>query len=137
MYRDSNGAWLDRHGRKMVRWCIIKGVKRRQVVCYVMAATRIAALKAARSNGIPLDKTATTCLENSLLESVVLENELKGLAARTVLATRDFCGDERQALRDFCAKNGIKLTNDFSRSVFSIVEEKWKKCQIQAGVLNK
>lgn len=135
MFRDKDGRWRDRHGRVMVRWCIIEGQKHRKLVCYCAAATAPAALKAALSIGIPLDKkTATAVLENSLLETVVLENENKNRAARAVLNTRDFCGDERQALKDFCAENSVELTEDFQRSVFSIVETTWKQSQFKAGV---
>ena len=135
MLKDKEGRWRDRHGRVMVRWCIIEGQKPRKLVCYCAAATAPAALKAALSIGIPLDKkTATAVLENSLLEAVVLENENKNRAARAVLNTRDFCGDERQALKDFCSENSVELTEDFQRSVFSIVEATWKQSQNKAGV---
>ena len=131
MLRDKEGRWRDRHGRVMVRWCIIEGQKHRKLVCYCAAATAPAAL----SIGIPLDKkTATAVLESSLLEAVVLENENKNRAAWAVLNTRDFCGDERQALKDFCSENSVELTEDFLRSVFSIVEATWQQSQNKAGV---
>ena len=134
MFQDKEGRWRDRHGRVMVRWCIIEGQKNRNLVCYCAAATAPAALKAARSIGLPLDKTATAVLENSLLEAVVLDNENKNRAARVIINTRDFCGDENKALQDFCSENGIDLTEDFSRSVASLVEAIWKQDRRRAGV---
>ena len=134
MFQDKEGRWRDRHGRVMVRWCIIENQKIRKLVCYCAAATAPAALKAARSIGLPLDKTATAVLENSLLEAVVLENENKNRAARAVVNTRDFFGDEDKALRDFCSENGVDLTEEFSRSVASIVDSIWKQDQRRAGV---
>ena len=135
MFQDKDGKWRDRHGRVMVRWCIIEGQKNRKLVCYCAAATAQAALKAARSIGLPLDKkTASAVLENSLLEGVVLENENINRAARAILNARDFCGDEQKALKDFCSENGIDLTENFQRSVASIVEKTWQQNQLHAGV---
>ncbi len=55
-------------------------------------------------------------------------------AVQTIIQTRDFCGDEREALRDWQSENGIRLTAHQKQQVWEDVEKEWSLCQIQAGV---
>jgi hypothetical protein len=54
-------------------------------------------------------------------------------AAHAVITARDFCGDERQALRDWQDDNG-RLTSDERLQVLDLVETIWADSQRQAGV---
>ena len=54
-------------------------------------------------------------------------------AVQTIIETRDFCGNEREALRDWQHENG-RLTAHQKQQVWDAVEREWSICQIQAGV---
>jgi hypothetical protein len=54
-------------------------------------------------------------------------------AVDTILNTRDFCGDERQALRDVQADRKVKLSSDEVAEVWARVNGTWREHQIAAG----
>lgn len=54
-------------------------------------------------------------------------------AAQEILNTRDCCGDEREALRDYEASNG-RFTADERDRVYDAVENAWRQSQRDAGV---
>ena len=129
----SQGHYRDKLHRRMVRWVITQKKGRASVIiCYCMAATAKAALRAARNNGIQLDKTASAHLENSFLATVVKANDQQESAARLVLQTRDFCGDENKAITDFCLEEGIQLTHDFVNSVMLTANVLWEEDRLKA-----
>lgn len=51
-----------------------------------------------------------------------------------LLDTRDFCGDENEALRQWQTDNGRKLSAAEIISVRRMVETLWRKSQLAAGV---
>ena len=51
----------------------------------------------------------------------------------TLLNTRDFCGNEREALRDWQAEYG-ELTPQETCTVLTAVEMEWNRCRKAAGV---
>ena len=55
-------------------------------------------------------------------------------AAQVILNTRDFCGNEVEALREWQAENR-KLTAGERVQVWQTVERKWRENQIEAGVI--
>jgi hypothetical protein len=57
-------------------------------------------------------------------------------AVEIVLNTRDFCGAERTALKDFAADIGIKLTVQDECKVFDLVNDAWKTSKKDARVYN-
>lgn len=55
-------------------------------------------------------------------------------AARIIINTRDFCGNEREAFRDYCADEGIPYSDaGFKAAVFAANNE-WRNGQKAAGV---
>lgn len=54
-------------------------------------------------------------------------------AVETLISTRDVCGNEREALRDFQADNG-KLTPTEIAAVWQAFESEWNRHQVAAGV---
>lgn len=59
-------------------------------------------------------------------------NELNDLI-ETLISTRDFCGDEQQALKDWQADNR-KLSAKEVMDVWRMFEILWNKNQVSAGV---
>ena len=55
-------------------------------------------------------------------------------AVQTIIEARDFCGDEREALRDWQHENG-RLTTHQKQQVWEAVEREWSICQTEAGVI--
>lgn len=53
-------------------------------------------------------------------------------AVQTILNTRDFCGDEQEALKDWIAENRPLSTQE-RMDVWRMVETVWRKSQIQSG----
>lgn len=53
-------------------------------------------------------------------------------AVETILNTRDFCGNEREALLDWQDENR-RLTPEERTSVWAAVEWHWRKSQVEAG----
>jgi len=62
-------------------------------------------------------------------------NEMNELidCANSIISTRDFCGNERQALRDWQA-DYRKLSSNEIAAVWAIVNNKWADFQKAAGV---
>ena len=56
-------------------------------------------------------------------------------AIQTIIQTRDFCGNESEALRDWEAENG-SLSEHQKAQVWQGVKEEWKLCQLKANVQN-
>ena len=54
-------------------------------------------------------------------------------AVDTIINTRDFCGDERQALRDVESDNRIRFTTEEKQEIWARVNGTWKESQIAAG----
>lgn len=54
-------------------------------------------------------------------------------AVSEILTTRDFCGDEREALRAVESDNGVKFTADERREIWGRVNGTWKESQVAAG----
>ena len=62
------------------------------------------------------------------------------IAVDIALTTRDFCGDEAAAIRDFGRDNGIKNRDDLDRLVRIAIfraNNVWRKHQRAAGVPEK
>jgi len=57
-------------------------------------------------------------------------------AIEAVLATRDFCGDERQAIKDIEGDFVIRFTEIEKRCISRAVELQWKESQSAAGVVH-
>lgn len=61
-------------------------------------------------------------------------------AVRTILATRDFCGNEYSAIVDFCAAHGV-TDRATVRKLYRIARYRanaeWNQCQRDAGVPEK
>lgn len=55
-------------------------------------------------------------------------------AAEVITNTRQFCGNEKEALREWQLENR-KLTTEERSQVWQLVERNWRKDQIDAGVL--
>lgn len=53
-----------------------------------------------------------------------------------ILATRDFCGDERAALRDAQDDFGRRFTESEKRAIADGVRRGWSQSQADAGVTN-
>ena len=67
-----------------------------------------------------------------------MKNEITGnidAAAEAIITTRDFCGSERQAVKDFCADNNIEFSNNFFCLAIDVADQKWAASQIAAGVI--
>ena len=58
-------------------------------------------------------------------------------AAQTLLTTRDFCGNEREAFIDWCADNGITPTSAVYSFVCFEVARQWRVNQRAANVPEK
>ena len=56
-------------------------------------------------------------------------------AAEVILTTRDFCGNEREAVQDYCFDNNILFSEEFFCSAIDIADQKWAADQIAAGVM--
>jgi len=56
-------------------------------------------------------------------------------AIQTMIQTRDFCGNEAEALRDWEAENGT-LSEHQRAQVWQGVKEEWKLWQLKANVQN-
>lgn len=56
-------------------------------------------------------------------------------AAEVVLTTRDFCGNEREAVQDYCFDNNIVFSEEFFCSAIDLADQKWAESQIAAGVI--
>ncbi len=56
-------------------------------------------------------------------------------AAEAIITTRDFCGNERQAVRDYCSDNNIEFSNNFFCSAIDVADQNWAASQIAAGVM--
>lgn len=54
-----------------------------------------------------------------------------------VLNTRDFCGDENEAIADYCADEKIEKSDTFVAAVKNRVNHIWRKHQKAAGVKPK
>ena len=54
-------------------------------------------------------------------------------AIETIIQTRDFCGNEAEALRDWEAENGA-LSEHQRAQVWQGVKEEWKLWQLKANV---
>jgi hypothetical protein len=56
--------------------------------------------------------------------------------ADIVINTRDFCGNEREAMLDAAHDLGIKLTSKGVQAVNALVNDQWAEYQHLAGVFN-
>jgi hypothetical protein len=54
-----------------------------------------------------------------------------------VINTRDFCGNEAEAIADYCADEGIKATGEFIHAVRNRANHIWRRHQKAAGVKPK
>lgn len=57
-------------------------------------------------------------------------------AAEAIIATRDFCGNEAEALHEWEADNG-SLTNAQRDDACQLANGLWRKAQAEAGVTSK
>ena len=55
-------------------------------------------------------------------------------AVDIILNTRDFCGDEREAVRDFCADEGQPHWQTVYRLAAFRANAAWNQCKKAAGV---
>ena len=60
--------------------------------------------------------------------------ELQDLAD-LIISTRDFCGNEGDAVRQWESDNGRKITREERQAVFAEVNSKWRKSQQSAAVM--
>ena len=58
-------------------------------------------------------------------------------AATHICTCREFCGDEKQAVSDWCADNGILFSVNFYRAANFRANAIWNSWQRQAGVPEK
>lgn len=65
-----------------------------------------------------------------------MQNNIINDAAQVIINTRDFCGNEADALREWQFENR-KLTAAERKQVWELVERKWRGFQIEAGVLTQ
>lgn len=56
--------------------------------------------------------------------------------AGAIVTARDFCGNEREAVRDWQADNGIFLSPETIASAFVKANAYWRNSQQEAGVKN-
>ncbi len=56
------------------------------------------------------------------------------LCADEVTNTRDFCGNESDAINDFCAEHNIFNSSVFVDCVIGTVNKRWRESQQAAGV---
>ena len=64
---------------------------------------------------------------------ITLDHLIQHLA-RNIVATRDFCGDEKAAAGDAAYDYGITLTKSLWQQALSAANSDWKNFQIAAGV---
>ncbi|MCH9712688.1 MAG: hypothetical protein K0U20_08710 [Proteobacteria bacterium] len=55
--------------------------------------------------------------------------------ADAVITTRDFCGNETEAMLDTAFDMGVRLTAKGRRAVMAVVNNKWADFQKAAGVV--
>jgi hypothetical protein len=64
-----------------------------------------------------------------------IPSDVIDLAVETIIITRDFCGDERRAVRDFAIENGFgSVWERMFRIAHFRANAKWRTSQIKAGV---
>ena len=63
--------------------------------------------------------------------AIIMENLIE-----TLLTTRDFCGDEKDALSVWECENEITLSAEQRAHVWKKLNQEWKKYQIEAGAKN-
>lgn len=56
-------------------------------------------------------------------------------AANTITSTRDFCGNELEAVKDYCCDNNIEFSKNFFCSAMGVADQNWAADQIAAGVM--
>lgn len=56
-------------------------------------------------------------------------------AANRILSTRDFCGRELDAVKDFCDDNNIPFSLNFYNKAQIKANEVWNQCRRAAGVV--
>ena len=61
-------------------------------------------------------------------------NDHLNSAAQAIITARDFCGDEREAVRDYAAENGILFSRDFLIEARRRADAIWAGYQRAAGV---
>lgn len=55
-------------------------------------------------------------------------------ATKAIINTRDFCGNEKEAVRDVCADNGIKEWMPVYKAANFRANAEWNACKKAAGV---
>ena len=55
-------------------------------------------------------------------------------AVDLILNTRDFCGNEMEAIQDYCADEGIKDWHSLWKIANFRANAQWNACKIQANV---
>jgi len=64
-----------------------------------------------------------------------IPDHIVSAAAKTIITTRDFCGDEREAVRDFAIDNGFKADWQKLHKLATFrANNRWRNCQKAAGV---
>jgi hypothetical protein len=58
-------------------------------------------------------------------------------AAKMICNSRELCGNEREAFKDWCADNGIKFSTNLYQQANFAAGRIWRKFQIEAGVDQK
>lgn len=53
-------------------------------------------------------------------------------AAEIILSARDFCGNELEAVNEYCFENAIDFSGEFFCSARDIADQKWAKCRLRA-----
>lgn len=64
-----------------------------------------------------------------------MDNIQLSQVVEAILATREFCGNEREAARDCCAEIGIPFTHELYARALSAAEEGWRVIQRAADVM--
>jgi len=64
----------------------------------------------------------------------IWSNKHKDEAAKAVVTTRDFCGDEFDAVRQYADDNGLKFPKAQYNNIIYRADKLWRKYQAQAGV---
>jgi hypothetical protein len=66
----------------------------------------------------------------------IAENSISH-AVEIILNTRDFCGNEKEAIRDFCHDNGLKDWLKVWKIANFRANKQWNDCKREAGVPEK
>jgi hypothetical protein len=63
-----------------------------------------------------------------------MNNSQMTAAVQTIITTRDFCGNELEAFKDFCADEGVPFSVAAFKAAKFRANNEWRNCQKAAGV---